>query len=232
MFRVASPVALVVAVLVMSGNVAAQTSSSVLRGATSEQLLCLLGGLPSGVQSVKDEQDWYYDHTVPCQLSTVKFVFRGGKVESWTPTDLTEQELVSRIKASVTRRGQPQRCGSSAAPISAPASSQSDQVQQEIDRIRSGRYSPMPTPQASGASGLDGQTSWVIQNGTSYSLTVFLSGPVRHRMDIPAGGSQTLRVSPGNYEVAASVSGPNVIPFYGTINLGANTQYTEQFYIK
>ncbi len=50
-------------------------------------------------------------------------------------------------------------------------------------------------------------------------------------MEIGAGSSQSLRVSPGNYEVAASVSCPNVIPFYGTVNLGANTRYAERFYI-
>jgi hypothetical protein len=51
-------------------------------------------------------------------------------------------------------------------------------------------------------------------------------------MDIPAGGSQTLRVFAGNYEIAASVFAPAIVPFYGTVNLAPNTQYTEQFYVR
>ncbi len=50
-------------------------------------------------------------------------------------------------------------------------------------------------------------------------------------MQLAPGGSQTLGLSPGNYELAASVSCPNVIPFYGRETLGANTQYSENFYI-
>ena len=70
--------------------------------------------------------EWYYvDNTQPCHLTEVKFVFRDGKVDSWTrfvpvlsmlggpqsreapasgaPAKVAEQELVTRIRASRLR---------------------------------------------------------------------------------------------------------------------------------
>jgi hypothetical protein len=106
----------------------------------------------------------------------------------------------------------------------------SNDIAGEIQTIRQGNHAAMPTAQAAPAN-LGGQTGWIVENGTACNLTVLLSGPISQRMDLVAGTSQTLRVSPGSYEVAASVSCPNVIPFYGNLNLGANTQYSERFYI-
>jgi hypothetical protein len=104
-------------------------------------------------------------------------------------------------------------------------------IQQEIGKIRNGRNAPMPPAQAAAAN-LGGQTGILLENGTTYTLTVFVSGPMSQRIQLAPGGSKTLTLSPGNYEVAASVSGPGVVPFYGKETLSANTQYTERFYIQ
>jgi hypothetical protein len=88
----------------------------------------------------------------------------------------------------------------------------------------------MPTAQAAAAN-LGGRTEIVVENSTSYALTVLLSGPASQRIPVGAGASQSVTVSPGNYEIAASVSSPNVIPFYGRVSFGANMTYSEKFYI-
>ena len=78
---------------------------------------------------------------------------------------------------------------------------------------------------------MGGQTSMEIENGTPYILFVYLSGPVSQQLQIAAGQSQTVSLSPGHYEVAAKVSNPSVIPFYGTEDYAANTGYSSNFYI-
>jgi hypothetical protein len=50
-------------------------------------------------------------------------------------------------------------------------------------------------------------------------------------VEIAAGGSLTVPISPGNYEIAAKVSDPSVTPFYGTDTYAANTEYSHHFYL-
>ena len=134
--------------LILSVAAVANGQTSVLRGASPDQLVGVLGGLPmeahylpkkanmslvEGILNRIDwkqvlktrEGDWYYeDITQPCHLTEVKFVFRDGRVESWTrfvpattvgfnrgrvapgsepPPVLPEQELITRINASKAR---------------------------------------------------------------------------------------------------------------------------------
>ena len=104
------------------------------------------------------------------------------------------------------------------------------EIQHEIDKIRSSPHGAIPQAQAT-PSALGGQTGMTVENRTSCTLSVFISGPASENIQLAPGGSQTVGLSPGNYELAASVSCPNVIPFYGTQTLAANTQYSENFYI-
>jgi len=123
--------------------------------------------------------------------------------------------------------------GGAASPTtSAPTEPQaeSNEIRQQIDRIRNGPHEALPPAQAA-ASSLGGQTGMSVTNRTSCTLSVFVSGPANKSMQLPPGGSQSIGLVPGNYELAASVSCPNVIPFYGTQTLAANTQYSENFYI-
>lgn len=71
-----------------------------------------------------------------------------------------------------------------------------------------------------------------MENGTSLPLSVLVSGPVSQKIEIPAGASQTISLPPGNYEIAASISSPDVNPFYCDERFAANTQYSEKFYIR
>jgi hypothetical protein len=103
-------------------------------------------------------------------------------------------------------------------------------IQHEIATIRNGRNAPMPAPQAT-ATNLGGQTGMALENGTSYTLTVFLSGPANQRIQLAPNSSQTVTLAPGSYEIAATVSSPGVTPFYGEELFGADTQYSERFFI-
>jgi len=113
---------------------------------------------------------------------------------------------------------------------SSPSGPTTTGIELEIERIRTGQHAAMTTDQAA-PSALGGQTSIVVDNSTEYTLTVFLSGPVQQRVDIGPRGSQMLNLTPGQYEVAARVSNPAVIPFYGQWSCGPNTRYSEHVYI-
>ena len=108
--------------------------------------------------------------------------------------------------------------------------SQTSEIGQEIQKIRNAPHEVMPPAQATGAS-LGGETSMTVQNGTTYLLYIYLSGPISQKLDIVAGGSQTLHLPPGHYEIAAKVSDPSVIPFYGIENYAPNMGYSSHFYI-
>ena len=79
---------------------------------------------------------------------------------------------------------------------------------------------------------LDGKVEYVITNDTPYILTVLLSGPSTRSVNLSPGGTKTLTLDPGNYETAAKVSDPTVIPYYGVDTLIADTEYEVSFYIR
>ena len=103
-------------------------------------------------------------------------------------------------------------------------------IQDDINKIRNAPHEAMPATQAARAS-LGGQTSMTVENGTNYLLYFYLSGPTSQKLEIATGRSQTLRLPPGHYEVAAKVSDLSVIPFYGTEDYAPNTGYSSHFYI-
>jgi hypothetical protein len=89
----------------------------------------------------------------------------------------------------------------------------------------------MPPAQAT-PSALGGMSRVNVTNGTKYQLFVYLKGPVSQTLEIAPNQSQNLTLQPGHYEVAAKVSNPSVIPFYGTDDYGADTTSSYQFYIQ
>jgi hypothetical protein len=105
-----------------------------------------------------------------------------------------------------------------------------DTTEREIAAIRNAPHTAMPAAQAF-QEPLGGQTKLAIKNGTAYTLTLYLSGPASHKLQIAAGGAQTLRLPPGHYEIAAKVSKSSVIPFYGTGDYSPDTGYSSHFYI-
>jgi len=111
------------------------------------------------------------------------------------------------------------------------SSAQTDSIRQAIDQMRGGPHAAMPPAQASSV-GLGGGTAMTVRNNTPYGLTVYLGGPTSRDVEIPAGGSQVVALPAGRYEVAANVSNPAVVQFYGVAEYAPDTQYSENFYIE
>jgi hypothetical protein len=105
-----------------------------------------------------------------------------------------------------------------------------EDIQQEINRIRNGPHESMPQGQSI-PSALGGQSAITVENGTSCALSVLLSGPRSQRMQLAPGRSQHLEFSPGDYELAANIACPNIIPYYGKETFGANVENHTKFYI-
>jgi hypothetical protein len=103
-------------------------------------------------------------------------------------------------------------------------------IQTEIARIRDGQHVNLPAAQAA-ETVAGNETGVTISNRTAETLYVYFSGPSIQQIQISAGGKQTVSLQPGDYEVAAKVSSPNVNPFYGKQTYGSHTRYSEQFYL-
>ena len=114
------------------------------------------------------------------------------------------------------------------APSSRNAISSADIVS-EIDKIRQGPHELMPPAQA--IPGGIGIPSLVVENETEYTLTILLSGPNSQKVQISPGASKSVLIVPGGYEIAARVSDPSVVPFYGRQPFAPGSDYSEHFYI-
>jgi hypothetical protein len=98
-----------------------------------------------------------------------------------------------------------------------------------IDEIRRGAYSPLPP--ARGVANLGASSTTLrVKNGTAYMLTLYLSGPMDQTITLTPGGSQQIALVGGQYRLAAKVSDPSVLPFYGEQSFGGG-DYSEDFYI-
>jgi protein-disulfide isomerase len=105
-----------------------------------------------------------------------------------------------------------------------------DEVRQEIQKIRQGPHGAMPPTEQSKMK-LNGKAGIKVENGTKYTLTIFLSGPSIEKLKIPPKGERVVRIVPGKYEVAARVSSPPVIPYYSELEYPPNTQALQHFFI-
>jgi hypothetical protein len=106
-------------------------------------------------------------------------------------------------------------------------------IQEEIERIRGGRYSPVPPAQRTGVGGtvLTGRTTMTVKNSTAYELSVFFDGPVSTKLTLSPGASQDVDLAPGAFHVAGRVAAPNVLPFYGDETYAGSARYSVTFYI-
>src|SRR5262249_26254463 len=101
-------------------------------------------------------------------------------------------------------------------------------VSDPIALIKTNAHTPAPRAQASPAP-LNGQAALVIENGTVYAMSVFIAGPVSENFTIMPGKAHVITLAPGAYDVAASVTTPNILPFYGQETLAPNTRYSQKY---
>lgn len=104
-------------------------------------------------------------------------------------------------------------------------------VDDVIGRIQAGQHSAMPQAQALGGIG-SGSPRLTIENGTPYALNVYLSGPEKRSVSIPAGGTSVVDLQAGAFKLAAEIPDSSVIPFYGEQTFSSGTAYMEKFYIQ
>jgi hypothetical protein len=101
----------------------------------------------------------------------------------------------------------------------------------EVARIAKAEHSMVPRAQALDFNSGSSQTEMRIENRTPYVLTVMYSGLDSQRIVLQAGAKGVVRLRPGSYEVAGSVSAANVRSFYGAEELRASA-YGVQFFIQ
>jgi hypothetical protein len=128
------------------------------------------------------------------------------------------------IAAATPLPSAPKRSPSGLASTAMPVAT----VSATVAGIKAGPHAATPRPQAT-AAGLSSQVALVVENGTIYELSVFISGAVSETFNVAPGAMHTVKLAPGTYEIAATVLNPNFLPFYGSEVFAANTQYVATF---
>lgn len=114
-------------------------------------------------------------------------------------------------------------------PAPAAATESPEQIKRELDRIKKGRtLAIMP---AAGFDDGDGATALRLDNASPFSLIVLLVGPTTQRIELGPERMQSLAIEPGDYEIAVTVVGRDIPPFYGKQKVVANMHFRHQFVI-
>ena len=113
------------------------------------------------------------------------------------------------------------------AAVAAPASPEA--IKQELEKIKKGRTLGIIPSIGTDESG--GATVLRLDNTSPFQLVVLIVGPTTVRVELGPEGTQTLTVEPGAYEIAVTVVGRNLPPFYGTQRIVANMRFRHQFVI-
>jgi hypothetical protein len=98
-------------------------------------------------------------------------------------------------------------------------------IREEVEKIMSGKYTPLPPIQTTGVSASgNGMAVFEVKNDTAYTLTVLFSGPTERRLELAPGASISVELLPGSYKLVGRVNAPNVLPSYGEhlFNLGSS----------
>jgi hypothetical protein len=135
-----------------------------------------------------------------------------------------------RLRSASSGSSSPSGPSATGSGLASIHSSDAQAARQAIDQIRGGSHGDMPPPEVAGSSSR-GRTTMAVTNGTGSVLSFYYAGPASGTLTLAPGAVQNLSLSPGRYELAARVSAPNVIPFYGVEDLLSAT-YTETFYIR
>jgi hypothetical protein len=99
-----------------------------------------------------------------------------------------------------------------------------DSVGAAIERLCDGPHAVLPEAEKLSASVGDGV---LVENATRYAIRVYFKGPTIRTENI--GGSVTLRLDPGEYEVAAEVPDSGILPFYGKQSYSAGVGHKDKF---
>ncbi len=131
--------------------------------------------------------------------------------------------VLSLVSLSSASAQQPPGPVAAAAPVSPEA------IKQELEKIKKGRT--LGIIPSVGTDESDRMTVLRLDNASPFQLVVLLVGPLVQRIELGPEGTQSLTVEPGDYEMAVTVVGRNLPPFYGTQRIVANMRFRHQFVI-
>ena len=103
------------------------------------------------------------------------------------------------------------------------------EIKQELEKIKKGRT--LGIIPAGGTDDSGGATLLRVDNTSAFPLIVLIVGPTTLRVELGPEGMQTLTVEPGAYEIAVTVVGRDLPPFYGTQRIIANMRFRHQFVV-
>jgi len=103
-------------------------------------------------------------------------------------------------------------------------------IGEEIERIRTGSYTPLPPIQSTGVPARNGMGVFEVRNKTPYTLTAMFGGPTERRVEVAPSGSISIDLPTGSYKVVGRVNAPNFLPSYGEYLFDAGVAGIE-FYI-
>lgn len=101
---------------------------------------------------------------------------------------------------------------------------------QKVAAVPEGERGVLPPPEGIAVAGL-GNPALMVENGTEYVLTVRYAGPMAKELVLQPQAVGELILLAGTYQVAASVSDPSVVPFYGKAVFEPDHMYESVFYI-
>lgn len=111
-------------------------------------------------------------------------------------------------------------------PTPSPSSAQ---IKQELEKIKKGRT--LAIRPAEGMEDTEGATVLRFDNSSPFILIVLLVGPTTQRVELGPDRMQVLTIEPGAYEIAVSVVGRDLPPFYGTQRIMRRMRFVHKFVI-
>ena len=116
-------------------------------------------------------------------------------------------------------------------PADPPAAAQEspERIKQELEKIKKGRTLAIARAEGVDDSGVE--TILRFDNTSPFNLVVLVVGPTTQRIELGPDRIQTLTVEPGTYEIAVTVTGRNLPPFYGRQAIIRNMRFVFQFVI-
>jgi len=116
-----------------------------------------------------------------------------------------------------------QRAGSAAV----DAAYSPERVKQELEKLKRSRT--LTIFPAAGSDDSSGSTVLRLENASEFNLIILVVGPTTERLVLEPERVWALTVEPGDYEIAFTVVGRDVPPFYGKQTVAPNMQFRHKF---
>jgi hypothetical protein len=109
----------------------------------------------------------------------------------------------------------------SVSPVSA------DAIRNELEAIK--KLHTLPILPATGTEDSGGGTLLHVENASAFPIVVLIVGPTTERVELPQGGARTLKVLPGDYEIAVKAVGRDLQSLYGKQTIEPKRRFGHKF---